>query len=187
MASSSVRVLSDVPDPSSTKRVGPGGLGDRRGLGVQDRALGFGRVVLGQSGDRIEELAAAVVVEPLGREFLGRRDQTPRDVVAQRTLDVVGAEQNVDFDGHKASCRTPSAVTITIDRSGTGVHGPSSSGSEVTTAASSSRSVQRVLPPRGRRWCRPPRTRRCSARRTAHPRRRRRAPLRPARRRRRVD
>ena len=40
----------------------------RRRVATQDRALGLGRVVLGQAGDLVEEPRARVVVEPLRRQ-----------------------------------------------------------------------------------------------------------------------
>ena len=70
-ASSSSRVFSDVPDPSSIERVGAAARRDLVGARVEDRALGACRVVLGQAGDLVEQLGAAVVVEPLGGSSFG--------------------------------------------------------------------------------------------------------------------
>ncbi len=57
---------------------------DVGGVRDQDRALGAGRVVLGETGDLVEELGPAVVVEPLGREVLGRRGEAAARVGPQR-------------------------------------------------------------------------------------------------------
>ena len=59
-------------------------LADLVGVLAQQVALALGRVVLGQARDRVEELRAALVVEPLRREVLGRRGQAGDDVLAQR-------------------------------------------------------------------------------------------------------
>ena len=50
------------------ERLGLGQLGDLRRLCGEDRAFGAGGVVLGEPGDLVEELAAALVVKPLGRQ-----------------------------------------------------------------------------------------------------------------------
>ena len=44
---------------------------DVRGVRREQRALGAGRVVLGQPGDLVEQRAAPLVVEPLGGQGLG--------------------------------------------------------------------------------------------------------------------
>ena len=50
-------------------------VGDRGAVGGEDRRLGARRVVLGQLGDRLEQMRAEPVVEELGRDagVLGRR------------------------------------------------------------------------------------------------------------------
>ena len=63
--SSRSRVLVDVPEPSSTQAGGAGAAGDRARLALEDLGLLARRVVLGQAGDVVEELRAALVVEPL--------------------------------------------------------------------------------------------------------------------------
>ena len=50
------------------ERVGTGCCGDLRGAGSQDLGLGARRVVLGQPGNLVEQVAADGVVEPLGRQ-----------------------------------------------------------------------------------------------------------------------
>ena len=77
IASSSRRVLSDVPEPELDEHVGSGGRTISAACVAQDRALGAGRVVLGQSGDLVEQLAAVLVVEPHRRQRLRRRGRAP--------------------------------------------------------------------------------------------------------------
>ena len=52
------RVFAAEPEPSSIRVVGRGGGDDLVGASLEDRALGAGRVVLGQLGDRLEQLAS---------------------------------------------------------------------------------------------------------------------------------
>ena len=60
------------------ERVGLGDLRDLVGSLGEDRALGARRVVLGEPGDLVEELRAAVVVEPLRRQLLRVRREAAR-------------------------------------------------------------------------------------------------------------
>ena len=85
-ASSSRRVFSEEPEPSSTRVWAPVRGGDLRGAALEDLALGAGRVVLLQPGDLLEELAAAGVVEPLGRQPLRGRPSGPRARRARSAL-----------------------------------------------------------------------------------------------------
>ena len=105
-ASSRMRVFSDVPEPSSTRVSAPLGGDDVVGVREQDRALGAGRVVLGQPRDLVEQLRAAVVVEPLGREVLRGRGEAAAGVGAQCRAEVGGIEVRVDLQrrgvGHRA-------------------------------------------------------------------------------------
>ncbi len=68
---------------------------------AQDLALAAGRVVLGQLGDLLEQLRAALVVEVLRRELLGRGGQPLAHVLRHR-LGGAGVEVDVDRD-HPAS------------------------------------------------------------------------------------
>ena len=77
-ASSRIRVFSDVPGAQLDQRVGLGQLGDVARVGEQDAAFGAGRVVLGEAGDLVEQLAPAVVVEPLRRQRLRHRAEALR-------------------------------------------------------------------------------------------------------------
>ena len=74
-ASSSSRVFSDVPEPSSTSVSALVSSAMVAGVRHEDRPLGAGRVVLGEPGDLVEQLAAALVVEPLRRQRLRRGRQ----------------------------------------------------------------------------------------------------------------
>ena len=53
---------------------------DLRGVPGQDRPLGAGRVVLRQPGDVLEQLAAQLVVEPLGRQPFSRGSQAGQHI-----------------------------------------------------------------------------------------------------------
>ena len=83
-ARSSRPVFSDVPLPSSTSDSRRDRRGDLAGARGQDLALGPGRVVLRQAGDLVEQLAAALVVEVLGRQGLRGRGQAGAHIGAQR-------------------------------------------------------------------------------------------------------
>jgi hypothetical protein len=61
-----------------------GGRDDRVGARLEDRALGAGRVVLGQLADPVEQRGAARVVEVLGRQLLGGAGEAVEDVVGER-------------------------------------------------------------------------------------------------------
>ena len=89
-ASSSSRVFSDEPEPSSISVLAPVSAGDVGGVLGQHRPLGPGRVVLRQPGDLLEQLAAPGVVEPLRRQPLRRRRSTrPGRPGPQRTVQVL--------------------------------------------------------------------------------------------------
>ncbi len=77
---------------------GAGEGGDLRGGGVEDPALGAGRVVLGQLADSVEQLGAAGVVEVLGGQFLEGPGQPVEHVLGERAL-LGTAEVGVDLDG----------------------------------------------------------------------------------------
>ena len=79
------------------ERLGPGrARRSRRRVRCQQGPLGAGRVVLGQPGDLLEQLAAAGVVEPLRRQLLrarrsarrGRRRAAPRSASSSVEVDV---------------------------------------------------------------------------------------------------
>ena len=78
------------------ERGGAAGLGDDHAVGGEDLALGAGGVVLGQARDVVEEGRATVVVEPLGRQRLGRSGQPGERVGPHGLLGLGGGE--VDFD-----------------------------------------------------------------------------------------
>ncbi len=63
---------------------GPGRRRDVAGAREQDLPFGARRVVLGQFGDLLEQVAAVGVVEPLRRQCLGSAGETPVDIGAQR-------------------------------------------------------------------------------------------------------
>ena len=116
-ASSRIRVFSDVPEPELDERVGPGELGDVAAWATRIAALGAGRVVLGEPGDLVEELAAAVVVEPLRRQRLrggaearhARRRPSARATSsgARCTSTTMSAVMGLPFTAR--SCGVPSA------------------------------------------------------------------------------
>ena len=79
---------------------GPRGAGRGDDLGGalgEDRALGPGRVVLGQLGDLLEELRAALVVEVLRRQLLRLGGEAGADVARHRRGSV-GVEMDLDRD-----------------------------------------------------------------------------------------
>ena len=80
------------PRPQFHERVGAGQLGDLGGRTTERRPLSLGRVVLDEAGDLVEELAAGLVVEPLGGKGFRRLRKTGADVVAQRPVCRIGAE-----------------------------------------------------------------------------------------------
>ena len=71
-------------------------------MSAQDLALGAGRVVLGQRGDLLEQLAAAGVVEPLRRQRLRARGQAGPGVGAQRGLASGRRRSRWAVDGHRS-------------------------------------------------------------------------------------
>ena len=81
------------------ERGGAAGLGDDHAVGGEDLALGAGGVVLGQAGDLVEQRRATVVVEPLGRQRLGRRGEPGERVGPHGLLGLAGRE--VDIDARK--------------------------------------------------------------------------------------
>ena len=150
-ASSSSRVFSDEPEPSSTSVFAPVSAAIVGGVLGEDRPLGPGRVVLRQPGDLLEQLAAPGVVEPLRRQPLRRR-RSARRGRRSRSAAVQVRSLEVDlqrFRGHRfalsrptcvppvqrrSAGRTASAVATTSCPSGTGRQpGSSSSGSEATS------------------------------------------------------
>lgn len=70
----------------------PGGGRDLPGTGDQDLPLGTRRVVLVQPGDLLEQITAARVVEPLGRQRLRVPRQTAEHIGAQRRVRRVGGQ-----------------------------------------------------------------------------------------------
>ena len=74
------------------QRLGAGDRGDLVGVLGQDRPLGAGRVVLGQPGDLVEQLAARGVVEVLGRQCLGVAVKPARTSAASCAACAVGVE-----------------------------------------------------------------------------------------------
>ena len=66
-----------------------GAPGDVRGVRLQDRAFGPGRVVLRKAGDLFEQIAATCVVEPFWLEPFGFTGQSHACVPLQRALGVV--------------------------------------------------------------------------------------------------
>ncbi len=89
------------PGPQLDQGVGQGQPGDGRGVGLEQRPLGPGRVVLGQPGDVLEQPAAGFVVEPDRREALAATagGHPVPDVVLQRDPQILGTE--VDVDGER--------------------------------------------------------------------------------------
>ena len=134
----------------------------------QDRALGPGGVVLRQPGDLLEQLAAPLVVEPLGRQVLRGWRSGPRRTSARSAGQEVVRRQPVDrssqLAGHGSRCpfrRSAltgfSAVTPTApgrpassERSGTSCQPGSSSRAprRRCSARPPARVPQRVAPPR---------------------------------------
>ena len=98
-ASSSSRVFADEPDPSSTSVVAPVSRAISSTCAVSSARFGARRVVLGQCGDLLEQLAAPRVVEPLRRQLLGLRRQPEQHVGAQVGAGVRGSEVDVDPGG----------------------------------------------------------------------------------------
>ena len=134
------------------QRVGARRGGDLRRPRAQDLRLGAGRVVLGQPGDLVEQVAAHRVVEPLGRQRLRRLGQPVAHIAAQRLRGRVGGQVVGQREGHDdpfsgikfdARVRRPS----TRWRSGISCQpGSSSYGSLASTTPSSRRSTDRVSP-----------------------------------------
>ena len=100
--------------------------GEAGGFAGEDGPLRAGRVVLGEPGDLIEELTAALVVEPLGRQGLRLGRQAGEYVSAQRLLDSVGRQVALDVGllivvshaSPRSVTETPSGVAVSRLRSG---------------------------------------------------------------------
>ncbi len=88
--------MSEVPEPSSTKVSAAAVAMISVGVVGEDLAFGASRVVLVEAGDGVEQRAADLVVEPLGRGRLRCRRQAVGDVVAHGLGEVVGVEPDVD-------------------------------------------------------------------------------------------
>src|SRR5262249_31115366 len=71
---------------------------DLIGARLEDGAFTASGVVLGQSGDGVEQLRAAIVVEPLWRELLGVGTESGRSFGAQCSRELVGTEVHVDLE-----------------------------------------------------------------------------------------
>ena len=87
------------PEPSSIsvrgasrRRTDPGG------VALEDRALGAGRVVLGELGDRLEQLRAALVVEVARGELLEGLRETGPHVRGHPRQRPPGRQVDVDGD-----------------------------------------------------------------------------------------
>ena len=128
-ASSRIRVFSDVPEPSSTSVSALVSSAMSRAWASEDAAFGAGRVVLGEAGDLVEQLAPAVVVEPLRRQ---RLRQSRRGLLGRRwparapPPRVAGARRRRRPRSwgslHSAVVRVPWPVIVTSEWSGTSVH-----------------------------------------------------------------
>ena len=81
---SSSLVFSEVPLPSSTNVSAPDAAAISAERSRRISRLGAGRVVLGQPGDLVEQVAAHRVVEPLGRQRFRRLGQAVVHIAAQR-------------------------------------------------------------------------------------------------------
>ena len=75
----------------------------------EDRPLGPGRVVLGQLGDLLEQLRAALVVEVLRRELLRVGGEAGANVASHRRGGV-GVEMYVDRDQRSLAQRRPAKI-----------------------------------------------------------------------------
>ncbi len=73
---------------------------------LEDLTLPLGRVVLGEAGDLLEDLATHLVVEPLGGERPGSAGQAISDVEGEGAREVTWLQAQVDPDpvvGHRCS------------------------------------------------------------------------------------
>ena len=100
MASRRTRDFSQVPAPSSIERVRLGTFGDVPGMGVEDRPLRPGRVVLGEPGDLVEQPAAPVVVEVDRGDALGPGGEAVADVALHGVAQIVAGQMDVDSRGN---------------------------------------------------------------------------------------
>ena len=76
---------------------------------LEDLPLGPGRVVLGQLGDLLEELRAALVVEVFRRQLLRVGAEAGADVARHRRRGV-GVEVDVDRDHASLAQRRPEKI-----------------------------------------------------------------------------
>ena len=88
------------PGAELDERVGLGQLGDRRGVRLEQGALGPGRVVLGELGDLLEEAAAPLVVEPHRGDGLLLALQPLQRVGQHLAAHLLGREMDVDRVRH---------------------------------------------------------------------------------------
>src|SRR5262249_19528339 len=94
-----------------------GGGDDVGGAVGEDRALGPGRVVLLELGDPLEQLRAALVVEPLRRQLLRPGGEAGADV-ARHLRGGVGVEMGVARDARAApASRIPAKIWRRCGRS----------------------------------------------------------------------
>ena len=94
--------------------------GDLGGPGEQDLPLGPGRVVLRQPGDLLEQLAAALVVEPLRRQRLRGARSGPR-VTSARSASARKSGGRWRLQGERLGQRVHGASGGTSSGSGVGV------------------------------------------------------------------
>ena len=127
-ASSRMRVLSEVPEPSSTSVSAPVTAAISSRALHEDRPLAPGRVVLGQARDVVEELRPARVVEPLRRDVLGGRAQPAVGVGAERGAQVVGGEVHVDAWRRRRCCWSWGSSLSVVMRPPRGVRPRTASG-----------------------------------------------------------
>ncbi|MNI16158.1 hypothetical protein D3C73_694830 [compost metagenome] len=92
--------------------VGAEAFGPARGDPPQQRRLLPGRIVFRQAGDGLEQLRPARVIEPFGRQALGRRRQARDQVAAEGLMLVIGlvASGRVAGIGRQADAREGPAL-----------------------------------------------------------------------------
>ncbi len=92
------------------QRLRPAGGGNDLAAALgEDRALGPGRVVLGQLGDLLEQLRAALVVEVLRRQLLGLGRESGANIASHRRGGV-GSEVDLDRDHASLAQRMPEKI-----------------------------------------------------------------------------
>ena len=96
--------------PQLDQGVGAGRGDHVHSVGLEDGALGPGRVVLGQTGDLVEEPAAPVVVEVDRRELLGLGGQAGPDVGLHGRPQVGRGEVDLDGGGDDVGHGRPDRV-----------------------------------------------------------------------------